>query len=111
MRRPTAVLRIAALATSAGLVVLSAAPGTAAQPLATGTATGLTLTVGGTPTDSGAYKVTNDGSGETRSGARDPQIRVLGGQSIVSAGTLAQNAAHPGAGRRGLGRGLRRPRR
>ena len=93
MRRPTAVLRIAALATSAALVVLSAAPGTAAQPLAKGTAVGLSLVVGGTANDSGAYTVTNDGSGETRSGARDPQIRALGGQSLISAGTLAQNAA------------------
>ncbi len=93
MRRPTALLRLAALATSASLVVLSAAPGTAAQPLAEGTAVGLSLVVGGSANDSGAYKVSNDGSGETRSGARDPQIRVLGGQSLISAGTLAQNAA------------------
>ena len=93
MRRPTVVLRTAALATSAALVALSAAPGAAAQPLAEGTAVGVTLTVGGTPTDSGAYTVSNDGSGETSTGARDPQIRALGGQSLIRTGTLAQNAA------------------
>lgn len=93
MRRPTAALRISALATSAALVLLSAAPGTAATPLAEGTASGLTLTVGGTPADSGVYSVSNDGSGETREGTRNPQIRVLGGQTLISAGTLAQNAA------------------
>ncbi len=92
MRRPTTVLRIAALATSATLVMLSAAPGTAAQPLAKGTAVGLSLTVGGTANDSGAYTVSNDGSGESRSGARDPQIRLAGGQDAAQVGTVAQNA-------------------
>ena len=92
MRRPTVVLRTAALATSAALVALSAAPGAAAQPLAKGTAVGLTLTVGGSPTDSGAYTVSNDGSGETSTGARDPQIRLAGGQNAAQLGTVAQNA-------------------
>lgn len=95
---PAALLRpplrpLAAMAVASGLVLLSAAPGVAAEPVARASATGLVLTVANTPNDSGSYVVTNDGTRETATGSNAPVIGALGGQSFITVGTLAQDAA------------------
>lgn len=99
----------AALVSAAALVLVSAAPGTAAEPVAQATATGLVLTVANTPNDSGTYKVTNDGTRQTATGSNEPLISALGGQSFIQAGTLAQDATTSvvdGAGRSAACAGL-----
>lgn len=86
------ILRGAAVLTAAAVLTVSAGPALAADPVAQASATGLRLSLGGTPTDSGTYTVTNDGQKETTSGTDEPAISALGGQSFIQAGTLAQKA-------------------
>lgn len=81
-----------ALLTTAAVLAVSAGPAMAAEPVAQASATGLRLTLGGTPTDSGTYTVTNDGKRETATGSNEPAISALGGQSFIQAGTLSQDA-------------------
>ena len=98
-----------ALVGAGALTLLAASPGMAAEPVAQATATGLVLTVASTPTDSGTYRVTNDGTSEKASGANSPRITALGGQSALQAGTLAQDASTSvvdGAGRSAACAGL-----
>ncbi len=92
MTRRMRVRGAAAVATAAGLMVLAAAPGSAATSVADGTASAVIVTVGGSPTDSGTYTVTNDGSTQSASGTNQPMITALGGQSLLSAGVLAQDS-------------------
>lgn len=74
------------------MIALSAAPATAATA-AQGSATALSLDLAGTgATDSGTYSAVNDGKTTTTSGTNKPLISALGGQSAISAGTLAQDA-------------------
>ncbi|MBS45059.1 MAG: hypothetical protein CMH83_18195 [Nocardioides sp.] len=75
------------------LVVLSASPGIAATTVAQASATGLELTVLSTPTGSGSYTATHDGTGETTTGDKTPLITAVGGQSNITVGTIAQDAA------------------
>jgi hypothetical protein len=82
----------AALLCTSALVLVSAAPGVAAEPVAQANATGLVLTVLSTPTDSGTYSVTNDGTKETATGSNKPAISLLDAQDFITAGTLAQDA-------------------
>lgn len=88
----THLLRIGAMATAAAVVTVSAGPALAAEPVAQASATGLRLTIASTPTDSGTYTVTHDGTKETASGSNEPAISALGGQSFIQAGTLSQDA-------------------
>lgn len=81
-----------ALLTTAALLAVSAGPALAADPVAQASATALRLSLGGTPTDSGTYTVTNDGERETTTGSNEPAISALGGQSFIQAGTLSQDA-------------------
>ncbi|GAA1811240.1 hypothetical protein GCM10009812_00110 [Nocardioides marinus] len=80
------------MATAAAVVTVSAGPALAAEPVAQASATGLRLTIASTPTDSGTYTVTHDGTKETASGSNEPAISALGGQSFIQAGTLSQDA-------------------
>jgi hypothetical protein len=73
-------------------VLLSGAPGVAATPVAQASASALSLTVGGQPADSGTYRVQNDGTSQSATGSNSPALTVLGGQSLIKAGTLAQDA-------------------
>ncbi len=90
-RRP--LLTLGATGAAASLVLLAAAPGSAAVPVARASATALELTVASSPVDSGTYAVSNDGRRETSTGSNSPALRALGGQSFLSAGTLAQDAS------------------
>ncbi len=85
--------RYAAGAGTAGLLLLlAAAPAHGAAPVAQASATALRVTVGGTPTDSGTFSVSHDGTSSSARGNNRPQVTVLGGQSLISLGTLAQDA-------------------
>ncbi|ANH37892.1 hypothetical protein I601_1456 [Nocardioides dokdonensis FR1436] len=87
----TPVRGLALLATS-GLLALSAAPATAATPVAQAEATALTLTIASTPTDSGAFSSTHDGDDESTAGSNQPAISAATGQRFIQVGTLAQDA-------------------
>lgn len=93
--------KAAALAGAGALVLLAASPGSAAEPVAEASATGLVLTVLNTPTDSGSFTATNDGEDETTSGSRNPLITALANQSFIQAGTLSQDAATSATSRGG----------
>ncbi|GGO70957.1 hypothetical protein [Nocardioides deserti] len=85
--------RIAAATTASSLVLLTGAPALAAEdPVAQASATAVRLTIGGTPADSGTYRVTNDGKRQRTTGSDSPAISVLTGQDFIQAGTLAQKA-------------------
>lgn len=81
-----------ALMATGALVALSAAPATAATPVAQAEATALSVTVASTPSDSGSFSSTHDGTRETTSGSDEPAISVATGQAFAQAGTLAQDA-------------------
>lgn len=90
--RSSTLVKGAALVAAAALIGLSAAPAQAAQHVSQASATAVSVTVAGQGTNSGTYTATNDGSGQSTSGNNRPLIRALGGQSAISAGTLAQDA-------------------
>lgn len=91
MRSSTLVKGAALLATTA-VIGLSAAPAQAAAHTSQASATALSVTVSGSGTNTGTYTVTNDGDGQQSFGNNRPAIRALGGQRLVSTGTLAQDA-------------------
>lgn len=91
------------------LALGAAAPALAAAPVARGTAVAVGLSVAGNPADSGTYVSTHDGSTENTTGSNKPAVSVLGGQSLISAGTLNQDAktiAQSGKGRASACAGL-----
>ena len=100
MRSSTLVKGGAVLAATA-VIGLSAAPAQAAEHVSQASATAASITVAGSGTDSGTYTVTNDGNGPSASGNNRPLIRVLGGQRLVSTGTLAQDAVANVDGKKG----------
>ncbi|WP_137293623.1 hypothetical protein [Nocardioides dongxiaopingii] len=112
-RRPLAphgvLARLGVLAVVGGLVLLTAAPGTAAGPVAQATATALTVSLAGTPAGSETYAVTHDGTREAATGTRTPVVSLLGGQSSASGSVLTQDATASvvdGAGRSAACAGL-----
>ena len=98
----TSIMRGGAVLTATAVLGVSACPALAADPVAQASATGLRLSLGGTPTDSGTYTATNDGKRETTTGSDAPAISALGGQSFIQAGTLAQKAATEVRGKDGF---------
>lgn len=100
------VLRASALALSAALVGLAAAPASAATVVARASASAAVVTVAGTPTDSGTYSVTNDGSSQSATGTNRPAATALAGQSLISGGVLAQDAVTQTSGRSAACAGL-----
>ncbi|GAA5142868.1 hypothetical protein GCM10023340_07090 [Nocardioides marinquilinus] len=83
-------------------MLLSAVPGSSAPvTIAQATATGLEVTVAGSPVNSDTYRVTNDGTGEQSLGTNKPTVRLLGNQSFLQGGLLAQDAATKVTGRTG----------
>lgn len=90
--RPSMIVRGAALVAAASVATLAAAPALAADPVAQASASAVTLDVAGQNGYSGTFSATNDGSKQTTSGNDKPLITALGGQSLLSVGTLAQDA-------------------
>lgn len=58
-----------------------------------GTASAVELAANGQSSGSGTYQATNFGGGEEHTGTNQPPISVLTGQSLISQGTLNQDAA------------------
>lgn len=90
--RPSKIVQGAALIAAASVVTLAAAPALAADPVAQASAAAVTLDVAGQHGYSGTFGATNDGTKQTTSGNDKPLITALGGQHLLSAGTLAQDA-------------------
>lgn len=93
-------MRISSLSLPAAVAALIAAyaalgaPATAAgAPVGRADASAVTLSVAGQGGYSGSYRATVSGDGTTSTaGSTRPALDVLGGQSLLSAGTLAQDA-------------------
>ncbi|MEI7055411.1 hypothetical protein WBG06_06315 [Nocardioides sp. CCNWLW239] len=86
------IARGTAVAAAAAMVALSAAPASAAT-VSQASATALSFTpAGSAATDSGTYRVTNDGSTESSEGTNEPVVNLLAGQDAIHVGTLAQDA-------------------
>lgn len=101
MQRSAARL-IAALSTVAVVGVITAPGAMAAEPAAEAAATAAILTIAGSPVDSGAYTVVNDGTTETASGTKDPVVAdLLSNQNNVNIGVLYQDATTAVSGGRG----------
>lgn len=92
----------AALAAAGAITIASGAPGYAATIVSQATANALTLSIAGSPADSGTVKATNDGSGEVKKGETAPPIDVLGNQDLINLGVLAQDATAYLDGRDGV---------
>jgi hypothetical protein len=90
--RPSKIVKGAALLAAASVATLAASPALAADPVAQASASAVTLSVAGQDGYSGTFSATNDGTKQTTSGNDKPLITALGGQSLLSAGTLAQDA-------------------
>ena len=83
-------LRPAALVAASLVGLLAAAPAYAAD-VTGGSASAVTVTAGGQDNGTGTYSAQYDGQ-KTTTGSNQPAISLLGGQSLLSAGTLAQDA-------------------
>lgn len=90
--RTSRLVRAGAFAAASSLLALSATPAYAADPVAQATATGLSVHIAGQGTDTGTYRVVNDGTAETSSGTNQPALSLLQGQQLASVGTIAQDA-------------------
>ncbi|MCX6396188.1 MAG: hypothetical protein NTV23_06860 [Propionibacteriales bacterium] len=72
--------------------MLAIAPVFAAAPVSQASSNALTLSIAGSPTSSGTVNATNDGTDESKTGETNPIVGVLGGQSLLNVGVLAQEA-------------------
>lgn len=86
------VLRFGAIIGAATVSTLAIAPVFAAAPVSQATSNAITLAIGGSPISSGTVKATNDGTTETKTGSTNPVVGVLGNQSLLNIGVLAQAA-------------------
>lgn len=105
MRRSVMSTGAAALAATA-VLALAGAPALAAapdnSPIAQATGTAASVTVAGAGTDSGSYTSLINSLGEhTTSGNNTPLITALGGQDLLTVGTLAQDATTSASGGKG----------
>ncbi|GAB3933525.1 hypothetical protein GCM10027614_04580 [Micromonospora vulcania] len=80
----------AALAGGLALAVLAASPAMADTSQSTASALQISL-LGGGLASSGSTSATNDGTTESISGNQSPPLAVLGAQTVIAAGVLAQN--------------------
>lgn len=92
------VLRYGAVMGAVTVSMLAIAPVFAAAPVSQATSNALTLSIAGSPISSGTVKATNDGTDETKTGETNPVVGVLGNQSLLNVGVLAQEAEAKVAG-------------
>ena len=85
-------LRAAAAVGAATLSLVAVAPALAAAPVSQAGANAINLSVAGNANGSGNATATNDGNTESKSGQETPPLSVLGGQQLIRAGVLAQQA-------------------
>jgi hypothetical protein len=93
MTTGTLAARLAATTLALTLTGLAVSPATAATTVARASGTALTVGVGGHSAGSGTYSVANDGTRQSSTGNNRPVVSALTGQSVVSAGVLAQDAS------------------
>jgi len=87
-------LRFSAIIGAAAVSTLAIAPVfAAAAPVSQSTSNALTLSIAGNPASSGTVKAKNDGETQTKTGETNPVIGVLGNQSLLNEGVLAQSAS------------------
>ncbi|MEU7976222.1 choice-of-anchor P family protein [Micromonospora sp. NPDC049089] len=80
----------AVLAGGLAMVVLAASPAMADTSQSSASALQISL-LGGGLASSGTASATNDGTTESISGNQNPPLAVLGAQTVITAGVLAQN--------------------
>jgi hypothetical protein len=86
------VPRAGAAAVAAALLGLAAGPALAAGTAARATANAAELTVAGNSQGTGIFTASDAGRGQQTAGSNQPALTVLGGQDVVTAGTLFQDA-------------------
>lgn len=87
------VLRFGAIIGAAAVSTLAVAPVFAAAPVAQASSNAVTLGIAGTEGfSSGTVKATHDGTTENKTGESNPTVGVLGNQSLLNVGVLAQEA-------------------
>lgn len=87
------VARLGAVPAAATFFLLGIGPVLAAPPpVAQSSATAVSGAVAGSGTDSGTVKAIHDGTAEQKTGPASPPVDVLGGQQLLNAGVLAQEA-------------------
>lgn len=85
-------LRLASVVGAATLIVVAVAPAMAAAPVSQSGANAVNVAMAGNSQGTGDVTAVNDGSNETRTGSSEPPLSVLGGQQVLTAGVLAQQA-------------------
>jgi hypothetical protein len=85
-------LRFAAVLGAATLSMIAVSPALAAAPISQAGANAVNVSVAGNAQGTGDATATNDGSTETKTGQETPPVSLLGGQRMLSAGVLAQQA-------------------
>lgn len=86
------VRRLGALTGVTVLALMTMGPALAADIVSRATANALTIAVAGNGQGSGTVIATNDGKNESVQGDTAPPVHLLGGQQLLSAGVLAQEA-------------------
>lgn len=85
-------LRLASVVGAATLSVIAVAPAMAAAPVSQSGANAVNVAVAGNSQGTGDVTAVNDGSTETKTGNSEPPLSVLGGQGVINAGVLSQQA-------------------
>lgn len=85
-------MRLGAALGAAALSTLAAAPAFAATTVSQATASAINVSIAGNGNGTGTVTATNDGTKETKTGETNPPLQVLGNQTILNEGVLAQEA-------------------
>jgi hypothetical protein len=86
------VRRLGALTGVTALALMTMGPALAAEIVSQASANALTIAVAGNGQGSGTVTATHDGKDESVRGETSPPVHLLGGQQLLSAGVLAQEA-------------------
>ena len=86
------VRRLGALTGVTVLALMTMGPALAADIVSRSSANALTIAIAGNGQGSGSVTATHDGKHESVQGDTAPPVHVLGGQQLLSAGALAQEA-------------------
>ncbi|HET7194119.1 MAG TPA: hypothetical protein VFI99_03935, partial [Nocardioides sp.] len=84
--------RLGALSGVTVLALMTMGPALAADIISQASANALTIAVAGNGQGSGTVTATHDGKHESVQGETAPPVHLLGGQQLLSAGVLAQEA-------------------
>ena len=97
------MFKAGALSAAATLGMMAAAPAMAAASIAQADANAITVSIAGSPADSGTVTATHDGTKETVEGETSAAaVDVLGNQGLANIGVLAQEATASVENRNGI---------